>query len=162
MPALTSGEQFKPQDGIAQDGNMPLVLFCLIFPLCKGEAGLHLGQYRNYSLDVRMTASSVSISYASLHRTLIIDCHRLMTHYEANPCQGTKGQHLTTAGNFREGASFGGNRRIILGFPMDAAERVGCRKGVNQSLDGGMGEESACMRRLAPLREGTGAEGTKG
>lgn len=77
-----------------------------------------------------MTASGVSISYASLHQTLIINCHRLMTHYEANPCQGTRGQHLTTAGNFKEG-SFGGNRRIILSFAMDAAVRVGGRKGVN-------------------------------
>lgn len=131
MSALTSGEQFKPQDGIAQDGNMSLVLFCLIFPLCKGEAGLHLWLDRNYNLVVWMTASSVSISYASLHQTLIISYHRLMTHYEANPCQGTGGQHLTTAGNFREGASSGGSRKITLGFAMDAALRVGCRKGVN-------------------------------
>lgn len=127
----TSGEQFKPQDRIAQDGNMSLVLYCLIFPFCKGEAGLHLWPYRNYNLDVWMTASSVLISYASLHQTLIISCHRLMTHYKANPCRGTRGQHLTTAGNFREGASFGANRRIILGFATDAAMRVGCRQGVN-------------------------------
>lgn len=64
----------------AQDGNMSLVVFCHIFPLCKGEAGLHLWLYRNYNLDVWMTASSVSISCASLHQTLIINCHRLMTH----------------------------------------------------------------------------------
>lgn len=114
MWALTSWERFKPQDGIAQDGDMSLVLLCLGFPLCKREAGLCLCQYRKYNLDVWMTLSSISMSYGSLHHTLIINSHALTIHSKAKPCQGTGDQPLTAAGNFREGTSFGGNRRIIL------------------------------------------------
>lgn len=139
---------------------MSLVLLWLSFPLCNREAELSISQYRKYHLDVWMTVSSVSMSYSSLHQTLIISSCTLMTHFEAKHCQGAADQHLTTAGNFREGASFGGNRKIILAFFYGFCSERGEQKGGEPWLDGGVEEGSACTRWLGGRREGTGPEGT--